>query len=401
MRVLLFGPYPQDASQPGGGVETSFSNLVDGLATLDDLELRVVTFSSGARATREAEHGRVPVTYLPAPARFNNLTLYRASRRAFSDACRAFAPDVVHALDAIGYGFVALTSSGTTPVVVSVHGIVEEELRHYPAFRDRLRTRIARIPLQRYTIRRAPWVLQPSPYPRAHFGVAMRGMVETVANPISRGFFAAARRPEPGRLLFVGHVSPLKRVEDVVAATARVRAHVSHAHLRVVGPLGAASYVERLRSDVRRGGLEEAVTFAGAVAPAELVGEYAAADVFILASGQENSPMVIGEAMAGGVPVVATRVGGVDALVHDGETGFLADVGDVETIADRIRLLLEDGAMRARMSSAARQAAEERFLPENVAVRVREIYRRCLAAPGPASARATPRVRRDIGGGGA
>jgi glycosyltransferase involved in cell wall biosynthesis len=176
---------------------------------------------------------------------------------------------------------------------------------------------------------------------------------------------------------------------------------VNHAHLRVVGPLGPASYVERLRGDVKRRGLEDAVAFVGPVAPAGLVDEYAAAEVFVLASGQENSPMVIGEAMAGGVPVVATRVGGVDTLVDDGQTGFLADVGEVTTIAERITLLLEDDATRARMSSAARRAAEERFLPENVAARVREIYRRCLAAPGPASARATPAVRRDVEGGGA
>jgi glycosyltransferase involved in cell wall biosynthesis len=394
MRVLLFGPYPEDASRPGGGVETSFSNLVHGLTTFDDLDLRVVTFATGARATREATAGRVPVTYLPAPARLNNLKLYRAHRRAFADACRAFAPDVVHAQDAIDYGFVALTSSGATPVVVSVHGIVEEELRYYPGFRDRLRTRVARIPIQRYTLRRARWVLQPSPYPQAHFGAALRGRVETVGNPISPAFFAAGRRPEPGRLLFVGHVSPLKRVEDLVTATAQVRANVPHAHLRVVGPLGPAPYLDRLRRHVEASGLGDAVAFTGPLAPEQLVDEYAAAAVFVLASGQENSPMVIGEAMAGGVPVVATRVGGVGTLVDDGETGFLAEVGDVVTIADRIRLLLEDGGTRARMSSAARRAAGEWFLPEQVAARVREAYFRCAGAPQPPGARATWRTER-------
>ena len=88
--------------------------------------------------------------------------------------------------------------------------------------------------------------------------------------------------------------------------------------------------------------------------------------------------MVIGEAMAVGVPVVATRVGGVRYLVEEGRTGFLADVGDIATLAARTSELLLNDPKRAAFGADARAFAESRFRSVDVAARVRDVYRRVL-----------------------
>jgi glycosyltransferase involved in cell wall biosynthesis len=89
--------------------------------------------------------------------------------------------------------------------------------------------------------------------------------------------------------------------------------------------------------------------------------------------------MVIAEAMAVGVPVVATRTGGVPSLVADGETGWLVHVGDVAALADRLVRILGDDASTQSMGRAASVVAADRFEPAAVATRMHDVYVAALA----------------------
>ena len=117
-----------------------------------------------------------------------------------------------------------------------------------------------------------------------------------------------------------------------------------------------------------------AVTMLGPLRTEDLLEEYRRASVFVLASEQETSPMVIAEAMAASVPVVATRVGGIPHLVDDGRTGLLVAPGDVASLAGAIRGLLADEPRRAEFARRSHLRAQERFRLADVAARVREVY---------------------------
>ena len=79
-----------------------------------------------------------------------------------------------------------------------------------------------------------------------------------------------------------------------------------------------------------------------------------------------------------GLPVVATRVGGLAELIDDGRSGFLVPAGDVDALADRITRLLADPGLRARMGAAARRAVEERFTADRMVRRIDAVYRNLL-----------------------
>jgi glycosyltransferase involved in cell wall biosynthesis len=130
---------------------------------------------------------------------------------------------------------------------------------------------------------------------------------------------------------------------------------------------------------VARLGLEDAVRFLGPVAPEELAGEYARAACLVLVSRQETLPVAVQEAMAVGLPVIASPVGGVPHLVREGETGFLVPHGDPAALAERMVRLLRDGELRRRMGSVGRSVAEERFRLEDVCRRTLDVYREVLA----------------------
>ena len=370
MRVALVGPY-SSPGRPRGGVESSFQNLLAGLASQGDLDLDVLTFTKASEEDGDANG--IAVHRLAAPTRFNNLTFYRGSRQVLARALEQLRPEIVHAQDALGHGYVCLRTARDAPVVVSVHGIVRETRTQLTRARDRLQVDLAGVAVERYCVRHAEFLLQPTPYPQEYFGGEIGGRIVDVGNAVADGFFELEPGPEPGRVLYAGGITPGKRVLDLVEAIARVPA----ASLRLAGaadPGYAAAVARRIRALE----LEGRVTVLGQLDAAQMRDEYRQAAVLVLPSAQETSPMVIAEAMAAGVPVVATRVGGVPHLIDDGRTGFLVDVGDIDAIAQRVTELLGDERSRRSLAAAARSHAEQ-FRAAAVAGRVRSVYEEAVA----------------------
>jgi glycosyltransferase involved in cell wall biosynthesis len=107
-----------------------------------------------------------------------------------------------------------------------------------------------------------------------------------------------------------------------------------------------------------------------------------ASDVVVQTSDNEGTPVSLIEAEAAGVPVVSTRVGGTPSVVVDGETGWLVEPGDVDGFAQRVKLLLDDPSLRARMGVAGRSRVIERFGLEGLVGRIDALYSSLVSGPG-------------------
>jgi N-acetyl-alpha-D-glucosaminyl L-malate synthase BshA len=199
--------------------------------------------------------------------------------------------------------------------------------------------------------------------------------IDVIPNFVDANLFSPG--PPTGRsttrvLTHVSNFRPIKRVDDVVRVFAAVRSQ-ARVRLELVGDGPERPRVEAL---VRELGIEHDVRFHGETP--DLVELYRASDVFLLPSASESFGLAALEAMACGVPVVAADVGGVPEVVVDGETGFLAAVGDVQGMARHVRLLLGDERLHARVSAAARRHAESHFQIEPAIDRYEAAYRRLL-----------------------
>ena len=132
-------------------------------------------------------------------------------------------------------------------------------------------------------------------------------------------------------------------------------------------------------------GIADSIDVRVSAAPEVLPSLYRQASLFVLSSNEEGLGIVILEAMASGLPVVSTRSGGPQTCVLEGETGYLAPVGDASALAQGMRLLLEDRALRERFGRAARRAAEERFSIRVAGESFLKVYDRLVERAGQAS----------------
>lgn len=163
------------------------------------------------------------------------------------------------------------------------------------------------------------------------------------------GAGAVGHRP---RLVFVGHMSPEKRPELFVEVVATLRARGVSCDGVLIG--GGAPPT----------GLAEAAAMAGV----ELLGrrddvadQLRAADVLLLTSTTEGMPGVVIEAGLSGLPVVATRVPGVGAVVEDGVTGYIVGIDDTDALVDATQRLVVDAELRTRMGEAALRRCLDQF----------------------------------------
>ncbi|MGR3540282.1 MAG: glycosyltransferase, partial [Hasllibacter sp.] len=166
------------------------------------------------------------------------------------------------------------------------------------------------------------------------------------------------RAPGPPRVLFVGRLDAVKGAPLLLEAFAALRDSHPDAGLDVVGD---GSDRARLEARAAELGLGAAATFHGYMAQDAVARMLERADVLVLPSFAEGVPVVLMEAMASRVPVIASRVAGVPELVEDGVSGFVVPPGDLDALTRRLGRLLDDPALRARMGEAGRGKVEAEF----------------------------------------
>jgi glycosyltransferase involved in cell wall biosynthesis len=322
------------------------------------------------------------VTFLPR-GRFGRVTWHRREVRAILDVVRAFRPDIVHAHGSGLYAGAALDSP--YPSVITVHGIISQEARLLTGWRSRMRGFLD-AQYERAVIRRARHLVLITPYVQEVFRGLFSGEAYLVENACDERFFALERQPIEGRLLFAGPVIPRKGALPLLKALRLVREQEPLAHLRVAGPTGARpDYYQECQAYVRDSGLGDAVVFLGQLTQEQVLQEYATCAAFVLPSFQETAPMVVEQAMAAGVPTVATRAGGVPWMVEEGATGLMLPVpssleGDPAALAEGLVSILSDAQAAQRMGQRAREEALLRFRPEEVARRTFEVYGQVIEA---------------------
>jgi glycogen(starch) synthase len=286
------------------------------------------------------------------------------------------AADIVHAHQGEDLAVLPLAlgaaCSRRVPLVVTVHASVRHSVILTP------RTALLKAlggAIERAVLRRAAAAITLTP--RAAAALAADGVPPSRIHVVPSGFLPAEfaespadplpRVPRP-RVIFVGRLAPQKRPLDLVAIAERLP---PPAHLVIVGdgPQRAALEAQISRTPVR-----DRIHLVGFVVHRRVLAFFAHADVLVLPSAYEELGTVLIEAMAAGLPVVATRVGGIVNVVQHEVTGLLATAGDVAGLAAAVMRLLKDRELAARLAATARRYAFDHHSWPVLAQRVQRLY---------------------------
>ncbi len=210
------------------------------------------------------------------------------------------------------------------------------------------------------------------------------------------------------QILFVGRISPEKGVHIMVDAFKKIHKERPDTELVLIGAKGSApaDFIVTLSDDPKvkalmefydlEGGrdiyfdaIDQRITadvrpfihFTGPKPHAEVIAAYSNADVVLNASLSDAFPFPVVEAMARGVPMVASAVGGIPEAVIDGETGYLFEPGNAEQLAAAMLKMLGDDVARVRMSAKARQRIADKFTWDHTAQRLVAQFERAVGKP--------------------
>lgn len=359
-----------------GGAEAMVANLTLGLAA-DGFEARAVSFFDprGTRFERELADGGVHVSYLGKRLGFDA----RLFPGVANEIAR-FRPHVLHShLAVLPYALPAYLANPRVPAFHTVHNVVEQEAD--------TAGRLAGKALFR-------WRVRPVAVAEA-VAVGVRKMYGAVAPVIMNGIdlrplHAAGERRSSSRaryrlsegkfaIVCVARLMPQKNHAGLIRAFGLLAQRLPQLTLLLVGdgPLRPA-----LEEQVRQAGLHGRVRFLGA--SDDVPSLLAAADAFVLSSHFEGNPLSVMEALAAGLPVVASAVGGVPELITDGENGLLAAPGDDAGLAWAVERLVSEKGLAQRLGRAA-SARSERYGLEAMVRAYEGLYEAALTrrlAPG-------------------
>ncbi len=177
------------------------------------------------------------------------------------------------------------------------------------------------------------------------------------------------------RIVAVSRLIVRKGLDTLIVALSRLRGEAVSLDIAGEGPLS-----ETLQQLARSHGVADRVRFHGFLERASLDSLLADADVFVLSSVAESCSMALLEAMAAGLPLIATRVGGTTELIEHGTNGLLIDAQNVEELTAALRTLVRDPAQRARFGAANLALVRDRFSWQTVARKYEAIFQEAQGA---------------------
>jgi glycosyltransferase involved in cell wall biosynthesis len=354
LRIGLVGPLPP----PAGGMANQTVQLAELLASAG---ATVVQVQSNA-PYRPAFVARVPVVRAAVRLLPYLAALWRAAGRS----------DVFHVMANSGWSWhlfavpaIRIAGLRGVPVIVNYRG------GEAGAFLERAHERVRR-PLRRCAV-----LAVPSGFLQAVF--ERHGIrAEILPNIIDLSRFrpAARERTRGAHLMVARNLEPIYDNATAIRALALVRRFRGEARLTIAGTGPDESALRRLTEEL---GLTDAVCFAGHLDRDAMAALYRESDIALNPSTVDNMPNSILEALASGVPVVSTHVGGVPYIVQDGKSALLVPPRDPQAMATAILRLLDRSGVAESLASAGRAVAT-RYTWERVAGVLTDIYDRSLSS---------------------
>ena len=377
MKVVLVSRFPSDIDQPRGGVETATVGLAKALFSLGITDLHIVTIEKHIAETSIENHEGLTVHRLPR-SRWPMIldAIVGPSVRILNRYLRQLEPTVVHYHETWGFS----APKCGFPAVFTVHGFDSLNLPTEKAPFWRTRSKLWDWS-ESIGLRKQKYIISIAPYVHHAISTKTNAKISDIWNSLNPLAYSVRRKEKRGSLLFLGWLNPRKNPLVIVKAAAKLIKKHPDLKVRLCGEASVPHYFKELQDAISDFGLTKCVEMPGRLNQSAVRKELSTAALLVLPSFQENAPMVIAEAMAAGIPIVASNLCGIPDMVEDGKSGLLLnDPTDADELVNTLDQLLSNDELRHCQGESAKYRAEQLFHPTSVASQTIEIYKQAVSA---------------------
>lgn len=355
--------------------------LLQALSKHTNVELHFLT-NTPVLFTQKIKFDRATVHFVGHPPKLtliDNITQLRFSRYHFHSILDRIKPDLVYGIGTDHeYPYIAHTSKFRS--IIKVGGLISEVVKKEKIPFFNLKNTFARY--ETYLIKNSKHIITPSLHVKSKYSKITNAKFHIVPNPVEDKLFSL-NRAKKYDVIYAGKIYSIKRLKNLVTAIAFL--HNSGLSLKVIvaGAIADKSYMADVQQLINHHAIQSLFTFTGSLNRENLIEAMACSKTLIVPSVQETAPMVISEAMAVGLPVIGTAVGGIPDMIQDKITGYVIPPDNVEMLANKIRELLQNKELRETMGRAARQQAKKNYGSAMVASQNMAAFEEVLNSEGP------------------
>ena len=366
MNIIQVGNYPLSADCIRGGVESSVYGLTQALVRAGHT-VDVFDYPRIGRKDSSERNGLLTIHRYANMGKHNEDAIQRG-KEIFRDI-EALHPDIVHihGTSKLSGAIYEAVQDNDIPVVLTVHGLLHEEkkqaLRRKPSMKH-LYQYIVQTRSEMNVLNRASRIIVDTPYVermltqyRQKGELAQLPEIYVIPQGISATYYDFSCAQEGNTILCVGSISPRKGHIYTIDMFNILRKKGVEAKLRIIGSLADDNYYAQLSKAIQESPYCSDIRLETNVSQEELFAAYKSARLFALHSQEESQGIVFAEAMATGMPVIATKVGGVPDVVENGKDGFLCEFGDTLSMAKNVEQLLTNSLLWQSFSHHAQQTS--------------------------------------------
>jgi L-malate glycosyltransferase len=391
MKVLWLAPYPINSLDTKIEKVRDFPigtglwlvNLLDALKLLG-LEIHILTRSPYiVKDKLEINNGNLSYHIIkdsfssnkgyPYYFPYDVLSKYSNFIRKAKIVVQSIKPDLVHSHGTEG-PYALLGTLLKYPHINSIQGIVTEIFKSSPNINYYFQKKI-----EKYTIYRTIYFGCRTLWDKS-FVLSINPSAEIFNLPeaINPVFFQNKWKPHDNKtIMFVGSVIRRKGIEVLLKALVNIKKVIPDIRLIVIGS-GELNYIILLKQYAFKHNIDKNIEWLGKKDSNEIAYYLSTSSLFVLPTFMDNSPNSLAEAMAIGIPSIASSVGGIPSMLDDGLNGFLTEKANHLALAEKIISVLLDFELCKKISESSRQKALDRNFPENVSKITFDVYNKIL-----------------------
>ena len=367
MRIAQIGTFPIDINRIKGGIEAS----VSGLSFAMTKENRIFVFDT---PRNEFENDFVEIIENVTIYRYhgegNNFKSLKRIQKIVNDI-EKINPDICH-IHGTGYlqnKLYKVLCAKNQKVIITIHG-----LQHIEKKKELIKKRNLRSLLKYYLLSKSEFeiiensknIIVDTQYVedqiieyRTQKKIKKIPQITIIPQGIDQHYFSIQNNPTDNILLCVGGISRRKGQLKILECFYEISKSTANVKLIIAGFISEREYYEELLLEINERGLEDYVTVLTENDQEDIFRQYSRASLFVLYSAEESQGIVLAEAMATGLPVVATNVGGIPYVIENNINGFLSNYDDQREFTSNIGLLLTDKDLYKRISTFNKNSAQK------------------------------------------